>query len=400
MVQNNPGTAACVACNTPKPGQISEPATSVQTQKFTFGTSSQGTGFSIPTAFKFGNHHQQQQQSGQSGGIGQSKASLKPLFTIGRGDASEEELEEETSFRHHSPGKISPSKSPSKTSPTSTVPPASGTPAKPLTGFAFGSLSHTKFNFRLELTPDKDPSVKSPQSPTTPESPGAHPEAEDDGIHFEPIIPLPKKITKKTGEENDEVLFCHRATLYRFDHHEGNLWKERGKGEMKILRSTSSGKCRIVMRREIVLKLCTNHQITPEMTLKPKAGSEKSWVWNTLADFADEVAKQETLAVRFKTSEVAQSFKDAFEKAKESKVETEVSETEGEDEGESKQAPPEDDRTHAQESEETQTPSKQSTEDQKLQKTPAVEKDEKYVPLKHPFFITKQNNFTGQIFSC
>ncbi|XP_031567711.1 E3 SUMO-protein ligase RanBP2-like [Actinia tenebrosa] len=357
LIQNNPGITTCAACNTPKPGQTSEPALNIQTpQTFTLGTS-QSSGFSTTKSatLQFG----QQQQPSQPDGIAQSKALEKPVFTIGRGDAPEEELEEDT-YRH-SPSKTSPNKTPSKTTPTSLIPPTSGTSASPVTGFAFGSLSHTKFNFKLELSQDKEPlknSLKSPQSPTSPESPGRHPEAEDDNIHFEPIIPLPKKITKKTGEENDEVLFCQRAKLYRFDK-EGNQWKERGLGDIKILRSTSSGKCRVVMRRDIVLKLCTNHQITPEMTLKPNAGSEKSWVWNTLADFADEVPKQETLAVRFKTAEIALSFKDAFEKGKEGKSQPQVSEGEGE-----QVSPKEDDSTLTQKSEET--PSKQSTEDKEL----------------------------------
>ncbi|KAK3747481.1 hypothetical protein QZH41_002159 [Actinostola sp. cb2023] len=138
-------------------------------------------------------------------------------------------------------------------------------------------------------------------------------ETEDDGIHFEPVIPLPKLVSKTTGEENEDTLFCQRAKVFRYDP-EGNQWKERGVGEAKILKNTKSGKSRILMRRDNVLKICVNHQITSEMDLQPK--TEKSWVWNTLADFADQVPKAETLAIRFKTTEIAIEFKGAFEKVK------------------------------------------------------------------------------------
>lgn len=39
------------------------------------------------------------------------------------------------------------------------------------------------------------------------------------------------------------------------------------------------------------------------MSLLPCAGSDKAWVWNVLADFADEEPKKEQLAIRFKNAE-------------------------------------------------------------------------------------------------
>ena len=39
------------------------------------------------------------------------------------------------------------------------------------------------------------------------------------------------------------------------------------------------------------------------MQLKPNIGSDRAWVWHVLADFADEVPKQELLAIRFANSE-------------------------------------------------------------------------------------------------
>lgn len=41
----------------------------------------------------------------------------------------------------------------------------------------------------------------------------------------------------------------------------------------------------------------------PMMELKPNAGSDRAWVWNTLADYADECPKPELLAIRFLNAE-------------------------------------------------------------------------------------------------
>ncbi|XP_033003567.1 E3 SUMO-protein ligase RanBP2-like isoform X6 [Lacerta agilis] len=138
-------------------------------------------------------------------------------------------------------------------------------------------------------------------------------EDDDDGPHFEPVVPLPDKIEVKTGEEDEEEMFCNRAKLFRFDG-EYKEWKERGVGNVKILRHKITGKIRLLMRREQVLKICANHYINPDMTLNPNAGSEKSFVWHAL-DYADESAKPEQLAIRFKTPDEAMRFKQKFQEA-------------------------------------------------------------------------------------
>lgn len=140
-----------------------------------------------------------------------------------------------------------------------------------------------------------------------------HVEEDEDGPHFEPIVPLPDKVDVKTGEEEEEEMFCNRAKLYRFDT-ETKEWKERGIGNVKILKHSTKGKVRLLMRREQVLKICANHYITADMLLKPNAGSDRSWVWNAI-DYADEEPKPEQLAIRFKTVDEASLFKAKFEEA-------------------------------------------------------------------------------------
>ncbi|KAM6439334.1 ranBP2-like and GRIP domain-containing protein 4 isoform 1-T1 [Rhynochetos jubatus] len=136
---------------------------------------------------------------------------------------------------------------------------------------------------------------------------------DDDGPHFDPVVPLPDKIEVKTGEEDEEEFFCNRAKLFRFDA-ESKEWKERGVGNVKILKHKVSGKFRLLMRRDQVLKICANHYINTDMKLTPNAGSDKSFVWHAL-DYADESPKPEQLAIRFKTPEEAMLFKSKFEES-------------------------------------------------------------------------------------
>ncbi|XP_051472594.1 ranBP2-like and GRIP domain-containing protein 4 isoform X2 [Apus apus] len=156
---------------------------------------------------------------------------------------------------------------------------------------------------------------------------------DDDGPHFDPVVPLPDKIEVKTGEEDEEEFFCNRAKLFRFDA-ESKEWKERGVGNVKILKHKVSGKFRLLMRRDQVLKICANHYINTDMKLIPNAGSDKSFVWHAL-DYADELPKPEQLAIRFKTPEEAMLFKSKFEESQnilktlESNVDTSVTQSSG-----------------------------------------------------------------------
>uniref|UniRef100_A0A674F1B9 RAN binding protein 1 n=1 Tax=Salmo trutta TaxID=8032 RepID=A0A674F1B9_SALTR len=135
--------------------------------------------------------------------------------------------------------------------------------------------------------------------------------------HYEPIVSLPEQDVK-TLEEDEEELFKMRAKLYRFaSENDPPEWKERGTGDVKLLKHKEKGTIRLLMRRDRTLKICANHNIFPVMELKPNAGSDRAWVWNTLADFADEHPKPELLAIRFLNAENAQKFKVKFDECKE-----------------------------------------------------------------------------------
>ncbi|GFT75234.1 ran-specific GTPase-activating protein [Nephila pilipes] len=135
-------------------------------------------------------------------------------------------------------------------------------------------------------------------------------------LYFDPIVDLPL-VDLKTLEENEDTLFKMRAKLYRYDTAgDPPEWKERGTGDVKILKHKTGDHVRILMRRDKTLKICANHYIQPYMELKPNSSSDRAWVWNTLADFADEEPKAELLAIKFANVENAQKFKEAFYEAK------------------------------------------------------------------------------------
>ncbi|KAL9076863.1 MAG: hypothetical protein Q9157_003530 [Trypethelium eluteriae] len=133
-------------------------------------------------------------------------------------------------------------------------------------------------------------------------------------VHFEPVVHLTEKVDTKTNEELEEQTFKMRAKLFKFDR-ESREWKERGTGDVRLLKHKENGKTRLVMRRDKTLKVCANHYVVPDMKLSPNVGSDRSWVWNAAADVSEGEPEAQTLAIRFANSENANLFKEAFIKA-------------------------------------------------------------------------------------
>jgi Ran-binding protein 1 len=141
-----------------------------------------------------------------------------------------------------------------------------------------------------------------------------NPETHEPDAHFEPVVHLTEKVEVKTNEESEEQAFKMRAKLFKFDR-ESREWKERGTGDVRLLKHKENGKTRLVMRRDKTLKVCANHYIVPEMKLSPNVGSDRSWVWNAAADVSEGEPEAQTLAIRFANSDNANLFKEAFLKA-------------------------------------------------------------------------------------
>ena len=150
-------------------------------------------------------------------------------------------------------------------------------------------------------------------------------EEEDTGAQVAPIVRL-EEVAVTTGEEDEDVILDMKAKLYRFNK-EGNQWKERGTGTVKLLKHKENGKVRLVMRQVKTLKICANHLVVSSTKMQEHAGSDKSCVWHA-ADFADGELKEEMFAIRFGSVENCKKFKDLVEEIAESLSKKEDKESE------------------------------------------------------------------------
>ncbi|GKV22015.1 hypothetical protein SLEP1_g31920 [Rubroshorea leprosula] len=171
-------------------------------------------------------------------------------------------------------------------------------------------------------------------------------EDEDTGAEVAPIVKL-EEVAITTGEEDEDPILdlygivdsfhlfflrlclisrfgyrsskflCYRKSkLYRFDK-DGNQWKERGVGTVKLLKHKVTGKVRLVMRQSKTLKICANHFVLPTMSVQEHAGNDKSCVWHA-TDFADGELKDELFAIRFPSVDNCKTFKEIVQEVAES----------------------------------------------------------------------------------
>lgn len=133
---------------------------------------------------------------------------------------------------------------------------------------------------------------------------------------FAPVVEL-KEVEVKSGEEEEEALFSVRAKLFIYgetllDVGTGKKsWRERGTGEVRLLRHREHQRIRLIMRQEKTMKVTANHVVDPRILLQPNAGSDRSWVW-TAFDFSSGELVETVFAMRFADSDVAGNFKTSF----------------------------------------------------------------------------------------
>ncbi|EOA12600.1 hypothetical protein CARUB_v10027118mg [Capsella rubella] len=125
-------------------------------------------------------------------------------------------------------------------------------------------------------------------------------EDEDTGAQVAPIVRL-EEVAVTTGEEDEDALLDLKSKMYRFDK-DGNQWKERGAGTVKLLKHKQTGKVRLVMRQSKTLKICANHLISSGMSVQEHSGNEKSCLWHA-TDFSDGELKDELFCIRFASIE-------------------------------------------------------------------------------------------------
>ncbi|CAL9125912.1 unnamed protein product [Musa textilis] len=150
-------------------------------------------------------------------------------------------------------------------------------------------------------------------------------EDEDTGAQIAPIVTL-SEVAVTTGEEEEDALLDLKAKLYRFDK-EGNQWKERGTGSVKLLKHRETGKVRLVMRQAKTLKICANHLVIPSIKIQEHAGNDRSCVWHAL-DFADGELKEEMFCIRFVSVENCKKFMETVETITETLGKSEEKESE------------------------------------------------------------------------
>uniref|UniRef100_A0A2H8TIT0 E3 SUMO-protein ligase RanBP2 n=1 Tax=Melanaphis sacchari TaxID=742174 RepID=A0A2H8TIT0_9HEMI len=183
--------------------------------------------------------------------------------------------------------------------------------------------------FNVKTNPSPHAIIKSKEDANNDSSSQPNEESEDfvPTAEFSPVIPLPDKVDVVTGEEGLKIIFDDRAKLLRYDSNTKE-WKEKGIGQMKILHNPKDDYYQLLMRREIVLKICCNQRLTADLELKPLASSEKAMSWIG-QDFSEGESKKELFAIRFKTVEQLHAFKDKFNEVKNKLQESkEVSNTE------------------------------------------------------------------------
>ena len=130
------------------------------------------------------------------------------------------------------------------------------------------------------------------------------------------------EVDVKSGEEDEESIYNVRAKLFIYgetmlDVGTGKKsWRERGIGEVRILRHKEHQRHRLLMRQERTMKVIANHAIDPRLQLGPNAGSDRSWVWSAF-DFSEGELVETVFALRFADSEIANTFKEKFTKSQE-----------------------------------------------------------------------------------
>lgn len=221
---NNPESFKCIACESPKDGTtVPKP---IAASDYCFGTQPPATNTATTSSFNFGNMST----------ISTSITGTTSPFSFGFGSKSAEPTAPGNPVVSFFEKPAEPKPEPKK---------------KEKDGF---SLDQPNSTFNFVFKPKSPGKVRSPLKVAN-GGDDEHTEDEESNIeeenntYFTPVIALPEKVDAKTGEEDETVLYSHRAKLFRFT--EGD-WKERGLGDVKILKHNQTGKLRMVMRRDQV----------------------------------------------------------------------------------------------------------------------------------------------------
>lgn len=161
------------------------------------------------------------------------------------------------------------------------------------------------------ITPAEDEAPAPAPAPAA-----AAPKEEESTAEFAPVVEL-EEVDVVSGEEEEEVIYSQRGKLFVYgetllDVGSGNkTWRERGIGDIRILKHKEHSRMRVLMRQEKTMKVIVNHALDPRITLETNAGSDRSWVWSAF-DFAGGELVETVFAIRFADSDIANNFKKVF----------------------------------------------------------------------------------------
>ena len=126
-----------------------------------------------------------------------------------------------------------------------------------------------------------------------------------------------EKVEVKTGEEGLDLIYKGRAVLFRLRDKE---WKERGRGDIKLLRDNKTKKIRFILRQDQILKVVANFLVSeqePLCILKPYQGSDKIYTFSAMDFSEEEQGHLEIFNIKLGNADKGKAFKDAFEAARE-----------------------------------------------------------------------------------
>lgn len=107
-------------------------------------------------------------------------------------------------------------------------------------------------------------------------------------------------IVIKTGEEDEDIQFEYRCKLFRLRDKE---YKERGLGSIKVLKHRTTGKGRLIMRRDAVGLVCLNCWDCTK--IERVRENQVRWLG---FDASDGEPEPNVFLVKFKTSEITDTF--------------------------------------------------------------------------------------------
>lgn len=191
----------------------------------------------------------------------------------------------------------------------------------------FGGAAGSAGGAGTPVTNKSENSKTSPPgaSPAAATAGGADDEAVDDSQLILPDVKFGEvQLTK--GTEQEEVLVELRSKMYVFfeedkygDEVRKNMWKQRGLGNVQILKHNVTGAYRVLMRQEGTLKITCNAPLKKGLAdgyaaIKPNG--EKGMVTSLLIYNADEdISELKSVAFKFRSSDMLKEFTEAWTQA-------------------------------------------------------------------------------------